>query len=685
MRGGRLRAHQARRFVALTRAALFAVTLLAACFTTTRAHAWYFPEHAVLTGDGHAALAPELRAIIGEAVAEARKEGLPICERTDLGLEDALTEAPLVTARIRTPASVSCVPYATLPGLAGDHADDIAELRDVLTKPTAIELVSAAAYEWHRFREQTRRGQSSLDRMSFVHDLDVAFYFLDPLYVPRARATQSHFRDVGRSFETVLRELGSDGRADDVLSRFVLHHNRSLSLAAASRRVEALLEHAFAVHFLEDAFASGHLVMSEATWARGRDFVRSRHDAFNADGLPVIREMSREPCKSLATGTLELAGLPPCWTTTGDGYLGLNPDSSDRLHAAAALSRAELAFATALDPDRVLAFATNLGELALVALASKLDPAPWWTVDSDVRRKLPAGPKHALYLVRSAAESVAKLRTLPVPPSVSLALVRRPFAVDSAIIAGILAQPSLEDADDKPGEQPTPAPASSAGLLLIRPTLAQLPMSQVDTLPMRPESHLDHGWAVQLFASTGATMLVPPSAPVDFIGPAIGASAGFSYRSGTYVPGRRARSIAELSLGISQSLHVDTRGEAGGRPYLTLLDQELRWPVVWEALTTYSLPLDLAAIHRAGRVLFFNGVRVHEVVQGGKLSFLGAELEACAIALGHGYGSHPLYAVSPELRFFVGLANPSAAQPTYPSTLGPTFGITLTGGYATFL
>jgi len=107
--------------------------------------------------------------------------------------------------------------------------------------------------------------------------------------------------------------------------------------------------------------------------------------------------------------------------------------------------------------------------------------------------------------------------------------------------------------------------------------------------------------------------------------------------------------------------------------------------VVWEALTTYSLPLDLAAIHRAGRVLFLNGVRVHEVVQGGKLSFLGGELEVCAIALGHGYGSHPLYAVSPELRFYVGLANPSAAQPAYPSTLGPTFGITLTGGYATFL
>jgi hypothetical protein len=116
-----------------------------------------------------------------------------------------------------------------------------------------------------------------------------------------------------------------------------------------------------------------------------------------------------------------------------------------------------------------------------------------------------------------------------------------------------------------------------------------------------------------------------------------------------------------------------------------MLDQELRWPVVWEALTTYTLPLDLVSMHRAGRVLFFNGIRAHEVLREGSLAFLGMELEAFAIALSDGYGSHPLYAVSPELRFYVGAANPSAAQPSFPGTLGVTVGITLTGGYATFL
>lgn len=674
--------------------ALAVVTVLAALLATPRAHAWYFPEHVVLTGDGHSALTPEIRAVIADAVAAARKEGLAMCERTELGLEDVLSDKPLTTAMIRTPSSVSCVPYAALAGLAGNHASDVGELRTVLATPKGIELVSAVAYEWNRFRESARRGQTSLDRMSFVHDLDVALYFLDSDYVNRARATRSHFRDVGRSYETVLRELGAEGRIDDVLSRFVFHHTRSLLLAAQSRSVEALLEHAFAIHFLQDAFAAGHLVMSDASWTEGRDAVRWRHDAFNADGLAVTREMSREPCKSLATGTLELAGLPPCWTTSGDGHLGLSADSSDRLHVAAALSRAELAFAVALAPDRILAVATGLGDLALVALASKLDPLPWWTVDPEARRKLPAGRQHSMHLVRTAADAVAKLRELPIPPAASVAVSRHAGAVDPAIIAGILSPPSTTptsttstDGDDAAREAgPLPSvDAAVAGLSLVRPTLAQLPTSQVDTAPLHPEGHLDHGWAVQLFAVTGGTMLVPPSAPVDFFGPAIGASAGLSYRWGSLLPGRRARSIAEISVGISQALHIDTRGGAGGRPHLTLLDQEVRWPVLWEALTTYTLPLDLAAIHRAGRLLFLNGVRAHELVQDGSLTFLGAELEACAIALSHGHGAHPLYAISPELRFYVGVADPSAAQPSYPSTLGATFGITLTGGYATFL
>lgn len=659
----------------------FAIVLIATLIPGA-ARAWYFPEHTVLAGDGHDALAPELRAIIADVVAEARKDGLSLCERTDVRLEDALRDVPLETPMLRTPASVSCVPYASLAGLAGDHAITPAELRTLLTTAKGIELLSVVAYEWRRFRQHVARSPSTLDRMAFVHDLDVALYFVDGEYATRASATHAHFRDVGRSFELVLRELGSRGRIDEVLSQFVFHHVRSLVLAAASKRVEALLEHGFAVHFLEDAFASGHLVMSAASWAEGNDSVRLRHDAFNIDGLDVTRAMAREPCSSLATGTLEIAGLPPCWHTTGDGYLGLTPDTSDRLHATAAIARAELAFAIALDPERVVAYASTLGDVALVDLGSKVDPYPWWTASPDVRHKLSVGPKHAMRLVKAAAAAVAKLREMPIAAPAPIGLPSLPGAVEPSIIAGVL--------DVKDFGAITPAGADDAlpadpGTSLVRPTLAQWPAAQADTGTLHPVGHLDHGWAAQIFAAAGGTMLLPQAAPVDFFGPGVGMSVGFAYRWGTLLPGRRARAIAEVSLGITETLHVDSRGTSGGSATLTLLDQELRWPVLWEALQTFPRPLDLVSIHRAGRVLLINGIRTHEVLQNGSLSFLGGELEALAVALSDGHGVHPLYAVSPELRFYLGLGNPSAAQPSFPSTLGFTFGLALTGGYATFL
>jgi hypothetical protein len=660
----------------------FALTLLAALLASTRANAWYFPEHVILLGDGHAALAPELRAIIADAVAAARREGLNLCERTDLSLEEVLQHVPLRTPMIRTPASVACVPYIALPGLAGDHASDVDELRAVLTGPLGVELVSTVAYEWRRFRENTLRGQTSLDRMSFVHDLDVALYFIDSGYVTRARATRVHFRDVGRPFDDVLRDLSTVGRIDDQLGRIVFHHMRSLILASKGKRVEALLEHAFAIHFLEDAFASGHLAMSDASWALGRDAVRLRHDAFNAEGLMVKRAMSHEPCSSLASGSLELAGLSPCWTTSGDGYLGLTPDASDRLHVAAAVSRMELAFAIALDPERVETYAAGLGDLALLTLGTKVDPNPWWTVDAAHRKDLPAGPKHAMRLVRSATASVAKLRELPVPPAAGVDVARIAGAVDPSIIASLLAASRIATAE---GDASDDDGAADPSVSLLLPSLAQLPEAQADVQTQHPVGHLDHGWAVQAFIATGSTVLVPPSSPVDFFAPGIGASVGLSYRWGSLLPGRRARSIAEANIGISDSLHIDTKGQAGGRGHVTMFDQELRWPVVWEALTTYTLPLDLERMHRAGRILVFNGVRAHEVLREGSLAFQGIELEALAIALSEGHGSHPLYALSPDLRFYVGVANPSAAQPSFPSTLGVTFGITLTGGYVTFL
>ena len=127
------------------------------------------------------------------------REGLALCDRVDASLEDVVEPKALVTPMIRSHVRVACVPYAALGALAGDHASSVPELRAVLASPKAIEIASAVAYKWSRFQEALGRlPNTSLERMSFVHELDVVFYFIDPGYELRAQASRAHFVDAGR-------------------------------------------------------------------------------------------------------------------------------------------------------------------------------------------------------------------------------------------------------------------------------------------------------------------------------------------------------------------------------------------------------------------------------------------------------------------------------------------------------
>lgn len=677
---------------------LLAASLAAAAALTASsvAHAWYFPEHVIIAHDGMMELPPELRDVLKDAVARARGEGLQLCPRVDVPLEEIAQKRPLETRMIHSEIDAGCVPYSALAALAGDHASSTRELRTVLSTAKGIEITSAVAYEWSRFQAALARlPNSSLERMSFVHSLDVAFYFIDPGYELRAQATQAHFSDAGRRLDEVVRNAAATGNTATALGEFLAHHLRSLQLAAAGNVTEALLEHAFAMHFLQDSFAAGHLVMTEQTWTSGNPSARRRHDFFNAKGLAVGRAMGVEPCPILGAGTLELSGLTPCWVTSGDGYLGTSSDASDRLHAARAATEAELELVIALDPRRAVAAIEALGEREQLALGQLVDPMPWWTVKASERHALLASASRSLRLVRAMAAAAERLKASAPIAAIEVSATPHPGLFDPVVIADALAPCKPRDQLDATfaaDADVAPCGASSGlglalgtvGVSLLRPMLAVWPESQIEASKLQGVSKEDLGWAAQLLASANAAVLFPPHASVDFFAPSIGVSAGISYRWGTYLPGRLNRPLFELNAGISESLHVDSHGNTGISPHVTMFDEELRWPILWELLTSYNLPLDLEKGHTAGRLLFLNGVRVHELVGDPAPVFWGLELEAAALALSRGSGSYPLYTASPELRLYVGAANPNAAQPSYPSTWGPTVGLELTGGYATF-
>jgi hypothetical protein len=403
--------------------------------------------------------------------------------------------------------------------------------------------------------------------------------------------------------------------------------------------------------------------------------------------------MSVERCSALAAGPRD-SGLWPCWVTTGDGYMGLTPDATDRAHAARAVAKAELQLALALDPERVVDAVAAMGERAQVAVGELLEPSPWWTT-REVDQKMRGSPAlRALTLARAAAAAAAQLRERTPMAAIEVGKPAPPTLFDRDMLHRAIAhhvpaaevEPAFADEAGPGSPDRTRAVAlGTIGVSLLRPLLVDWPASEADPDTLRGESKLDLGWAVQLMATGNASVLFPPRSPVSFFAPAIGVSAGFSYRWGTYLPGRVDRSVAELNLGLSSALHYDSEGRAGGRPTVTMLDQELRFPIAWEVLTSYLLPLDIGRGHVAGHVVLFSGVRVHEVLVTPAPKLFGIELETAAIALTSGHGVYPLYAHSPELRFYLGVADPSAAVPTLPSAWSPTFGIAFTGGYATFL
>ncbi|HEX3346239.1 MAG TPA: hypothetical protein VHS09_16765 [Polyangiaceae bacterium] len=656
--------------------------------------AWYFPEHVEIAHDALSQLRPEVREVLRDAIRRARGEGLALCEHVDASLEEVARRAPLETRMVRSQVRVECVPYAAIGALAGDHASSVPELRAVLGSTKAIEITSAVAYEWSRFQDALRGlPNTSIERMSFVHELDVVFYFIDPGYELRAQASRAHFVDAGRPIDVAVHDAARTGSVDDALGQFLAHHLRSLELATRGQVSEALLENAFALHFLEDAFAAGHLVMTPEVWRSGNDLARARHDYFDARGLPVVRAMGVEPCATLGEEPLE-AGLAPCWVTSGDGYLGLSADASDRAHAARAVRKVELELALALDAAHVVAAIEGLGEREQLALGELVEPAPWWTVKRSERPRLRATAARTLALVHAEVVALERVHASAAMGAVAVGSPPEPGRFPAAWLEGAMGpcepranvDPSLADVDGAPPCGPAEVLAlGTPGVSLLRPLLAEWPASQVDPSELHGEAKLDHGWALQLLAAADASMLIPPHAPVDLLAPSLGVSAGLSYRWGDYLPGRLNRPIAEMNVGLSEALHYDNTGHSGGNLYLTLFDQELRWPIFWELLTSYRLPLDLVEGHAAGRALLLSGVRVHEVIGNPRPAFLGLELEVLAVALSRGHGAYPLYATSPELRLYVGAADPAATQPSLPHAWGPMVSIALTGGYATLL
>ena len=287
-------------------AALAAAGLMLAA---TPAHAWVYPEHrdiAVLAVDK---LGAERKAQFDRLWGEAR-----------VGHEQRLCAQGADTQQGVAP---ECIDWAAFTAIAGDHScsssnmldntlktDWILQVADVAAqlKVDLSQVVVAARPDTkligpsalgdfqRRVEDETQRAR----RINALRTSDTRLQRADPQYATRAGSNNAHFLlprpatdTSGRGYAEMSLRPGSEISAVGVYAWYHLSALQKASrlanetLAPAERQALAramLADEGFALHFLEDTFAAGHVA---GTWGDVSQR-KGTHDYYNESGLEVF-------------------------------------------------------------------------------------------------------------------------------------------------------------------------------------------------------------------------------------------------------------------------------------------------------------------------------------------------------------------------------------------------------------
>lgn len=253
---------------------MLAILLLPA----TDAPAWIYPEHREIGGAAIAGL---------DAPSRARLESL--WSRAREGREARLCAEAWAGDQGTKPA---CLDFASWPAIAADHSCSPDDLLAVSLDSPWILGVARIAAEVKVALATAKTPDQARNRL-VRSDLDLAR--TDPGYATRAGAGNFHFLlsrsgdDLHEYFRQctaagaepnalglwVRAQLAAEAIASDVASGKVPERER----AAQTRRALAVL--AFGLHFLEDAFAAGHVAGAWGDVATRK----GTHDFYNGHGL----------------------------------------------------------------------------------------------------------------------------------------------------------------------------------------------------------------------------------------------------------------------------------------------------------------------------------------------------------------------------------------------------------------
>jgi hypothetical protein len=287
-------------------AKLLALTLVQVSMAQP-ACAWVYPEHRDISLLAVETLEPERRAMFERLWDDARA-----------GHDARLCAGAVDPKQGLKPG---CIDWAAMPAIAGDHSCSGAELLDTIDNSEWILTVAdiAAHYkldlsrisntvpepassDTSRIANLERQLESEAlraERLNVIRGADVRLQRADRQYAIRAGSNNAHFLLARPRPDSTLQEYleltlepGSEISAAGV---FAMYHFSALQKAARLAREDltpdqrsalalaVLTDEAFALHFLEDMFAAGHVA---GTWGDVSQR-KGTHDYYNEHGLEV--------------------------------------------------------------------------------------------------------------------------------------------------------------------------------------------------------------------------------------------------------------------------------------------------------------------------------------------------------------------------------------------------------------
>ena len=256
------------------------ILMLVCGFTTT--NAWVYPEHRDIMLLAIQKLSVEYRSALDALWFEARK-----------GYEFRLTEAVIDARQSTNPTHLD---YASWPAISGDHSCSAKNmLHNVLETDWILKVADITAQLKIDIANAKDRGE----RINALRKSDLDLQSADPEYATRAGSNNVHFllplANISVGIEQYLYQCLSPETELNAIGTYMWYHSRALfkiskinsdNFTTEERSkiiLSALADEAFALHFLQDVFAAGHVAgtRGDASQRKGT------HDYYNEMGLKV--------------------------------------------------------------------------------------------------------------------------------------------------------------------------------------------------------------------------------------------------------------------------------------------------------------------------------------------------------------------------------------------------------------